>query len=255
MLRFAQAASPLGDFSVFPAGVGIASKRGETGLVNRRGEHNCFLNVVLQALFNCERLRVRLLLEGPWHRCCRRARTEECVTCSLLSVFRQMSAGQDGAGAAADPSVLRRALDAAFEARKQPETLSHVRLLEFFFGLLLLLPFLFVVAALDAGLLTTLFHLQGTDLFRLAQMNDASESLSGILNALHRSLCSAPQQPPLQQAKKAEGRRGSAESTLRVGGQYEDEVTGSSMARTISMRNSRVRALRRLRCRWCRPEV
>jgi uncharacterized UBP type Zn finger protein len=83
------------------------------GLANQTGEYNCFLNVVLQALFNCERFRGRLLLESSDHRC-NGSKPEECVTCSMVSVFTQMSSGGSGA---ADPSVLRRALGAAFEVR------------------------------------------------------------------------------------------------------------------------------------------
>lgn len=105
-----------------------------SGLANATGEYNCFLNVVLQALYSCERFRKRLLLEGGDHRCT----APSCITCSLLGIFKDMSAsGQAattgaaapaadstaagvgaGGGGVVDPSALRRALDAAaFEVR------------------------------------------------------------------------------------------------------------------------------------------
>lgn len=153
------------------------------GLANAAGEYNCFLNVVLQALFNCERFRERLLIDGGDHRC-NGSTPEECVTCTMLSVFRQLKGGAAGA---ADPTALRRALDAAFK---------------------------------------------GTDLFRLAEMNDASETLQEIYNCLHRALAIERSRPAEPQAEQGAG--GSKKKERNRGGKYEEEITGKSLVRAAT---------------------
>lgn len=82
----------------------------------------------------------------------------------------------------------------------------------------------FVDASLTA---TSLWYLQGTDLFRLSQMNDASETLHEIYKCLHRALCSGEPRTSSRPADDgADGKKG-----RNRGGKYEEETTGGSLVR------------------------
>lgn len=134
-------------------GGGRRSSGHAVGLANNTGEYNCFLNCVVQALFACEGFRARLLADGDRHSCVGGGPQGECVTCAMLGLFRALSAsGTNPAAApfapsssAADPTALRRALEAAF---------------------------------------------RGTELFRLSEKNDASETVQEIYNCLHGEMAS-----------------------------------------------------------------
>jgi hypothetical protein len=68
---------------------------------------------------------------------------------------------------------------------------------------------------------------QGTDLFRLSQMNDATETVHEIYKCLHQSLCSGVLRTSNRPAEEgADGKKG-----RKRGGKYEDEITGGSLVR------------------------
>ncbi|KAG2500861.1 hypothetical protein HYH03_001622 [Edaphochlamys debaryana] len=85
-----------------------------TGLVNRVGEYNCFLNVIIQCLWHCASFRAQIHTLNPDD-----YTAEHPIVAALLRLFQALDQADSGgaAGAASqrhvvDPSDLREALDA-----------------------------------------------------------------------------------------------------------------------------------------------
>lgn len=111
----------------------LASERlrteGHRGLENETGANHCFLNVVIQALWNLQSFR-RRLLRAPWHQHEAHevdgkyeqgisSSSSSCCYCALKSVFK------DFASSDADtipPDALRQALSSVYDAKGRFKT-------------------------------------------------------------------------------------------------------------------------------------
>jgi hypothetical protein len=84
----------------------------EKGLENMFGENNCFLNVVIQALWHLKHFRNKFIVaEAHSH-----TTSKACVFCALKDIFVHF---QFGTEATVPPQVLRHALAALFESEKR----------------------------------------------------------------------------------------------------------------------------------------
>jgi len=145
---------PVFDEPVFPSPPGTSGSRGGVGstslagLENASGCNHCFLNVVIQAFFNLQSFRCRLLW-APDHphgldddgrgADSREAEAENCCFCALQALFKQMQLAEGGGGSL-PPDDLRRALSRVYDARGR---------------------------------------------FRLGEMEDAAETIEALLGVLH----------------------------------------------------------------------
>jgi hypothetical protein len=146
------------------------------GLDNPTGEYNCFLNVIIQSLWQLESFRDELvaLSEGGPAAMAGGCDHEALLLQSLAHVFRSLS-GRSGAGAAASAASGTRAPNAWGAHNRGRE--------------------LFVV---DPGacrqVLSAMFAERGRS--QIHEMADASEALNDVLEALHACLLPGPAAPP-----------------------------------------------------------
>eukprot|EP00434_Breviolum_minutum_P017486 symbB.v1.2.015433.t2/scaffold1121.1/size137196/1 len=83
------------------------------GLENKRGSNHCFLNVVIQALWNLQAFRTRLLAEPHGH--ANRSTCHMCCYCELKSLFQEYNVSD---AATLPPDGLRRALSSVYNAQR-----------------------------------------------------------------------------------------------------------------------------------------